>query len=81
MSIEAQEDRLRADGCRVVVSLDKLDRDQLVRMVRAPTMPAWKSAIMIEEWPDREATFFLCSDENWHYYQCKGNGQILARHR
>lgn len=44
-------------------------------------MPAWKSAIIIEEWPDREETFFLCSDENWHYYQRKGTGQILARHR
>jgi hypothetical protein len=44
-------------------------------------MPAWKSAIIIEEWPDREATFFLCSDENWHYYQRKDSGQILAKHR
>ena len=44
-------------------------------------MPAWKSALIIEEWPDREATSFLCSDANWHYYLRKDDGRILARHR
>ena len=44
-------------------------------------MPAWKSAIIITEWPNRKATFFLCSDENWHYYQRYSDGRILARHR
>lgn len=38
MQTDIQEERLRADGCRVVVSLDKLDRDQLVRMVRERTI-------------------------------------------
>lgn len=38
MTVDIQEDRLRADGCRVVVSLDKIDRDQLVRMVREHTV-------------------------------------------
>jgi len=38
MPVDLQEDKLRADGCRVIVSLDKLDRDQLVRMVREHTI-------------------------------------------
>lgn len=38
MPVELQEDRLRADGCRVIVSLDKLNREQLVRMVRERTV-------------------------------------------
>lgn len=38
MAVEIQEDRLKADGCRVVVSLDKVDRDQLKRMIRERTV-------------------------------------------
>lgn len=38
MTVEVQEDKLKADGCRAVISLDKTDRDQLVRMVRERTV-------------------------------------------
>ena len=49
---------------------------------RVETMPAWKSAVIIECWPDRERTVWLCSDDNWHYYvERDRGGRILAKHR
>lgn len=37
-TIDIQAERLEAHGCRVIVSLDKLDRDQIKRMVRERTV-------------------------------------------
>ena len=45
-------------------------------------MPAWKSAVIITDWPDRARTVYLCSDDVWHYYIERGHGgRVLARHR
>lgn len=38
MQNDVQTEKLKADGCRVVVNLDKTDRDQLVRMIRERTV-------------------------------------------
>ena len=38
MSNEVQTEKLKADGCRVIVSLDSTDRTQLARMIRERTV-------------------------------------------
>ena len=38
MSNDVQTEKLKADGCRVIVSLDSTDRTQLARMIRERTV-------------------------------------------
>lgn len=49
--IPVQTERLEAAGCRTIVSLDKLDRDQLKRMVRERTVfKVLHASFLIHPW-------------------------------
>lgn len=38
LSVELQTERLEVDGCRRIVSLDKMSREQIIRMIREKTV-------------------------------------------
>jgi len=38
ISVELQTERLEVDGCRTIISLDKMSREQIIRMIREKTV-------------------------------------------